>query len=231
MFRGKKYKENVSTFDRKDRYGLEEGLKLLKGMHKSKFDETVEVSMRLGVDPRHADQIVRETLVLPHGTGRQTVVLVFAEGELAEEAKESGADYVGADELVQRISGGWTDFDLAIAVPAMMSKVGKLGRILGPRGLMPNPKSGTVTQEVGKAVKEAKAGRVEFRVDNTGNVHVPVGKISFEDEELKENSKALFTAILRARPPAAKGQYVRSITLSSTMSPGIKLSESVLTNK
>ena len=169
--------------------------------------------------------------MLPHGTGRQTVVLVFAEGELAQEAEEAGADYVGGDEYVQKISGGWTDFDLAIAVPQMMSKVGKLGRILGPRGLMPNPKSGTVTPEVGKAVKEAKAGRVEFRVDNTGNMHVPVGKISFEDEKLMENSKALFNAILRARPPVAKGQYVRSITLSSTMSPGIKLGESVLTNR
>ena len=187
------------------------------------FDETVEAAFRLGVDPRHADQVVRGTVVLPHGIGKTLKVLVITQGEKITEAEEAGADYVGGKDYIDRISEGWLEFDTVITTPDMMGQVGKLGRILGPRGLMPNPKSGTVTFDVGRAVKEAKAGKIEFRVDKTGNVHAPVGKLSFENEKLSENLKTLIEMINRARPPTAKGIYLRNITVSSTMSPGVKL--------
>jgi len=228
MSRGKLYRENLSTFERQTQYGLQEAVGILRQMRPHKFDETVELAMRLGVDPRRADQNVRGTVVLPHGTGRQVVVLVLAQGDAEREATEAGADYVGADEYIEKISQGWTEFDLAIATPDMMSKVGRLGRILGPRGLMPNPRSGTVTREVDRVVREAKAGRIEFRVDRAGNVHTPVGTLSLGDEQLLENINAFLEIILRARPASAKGQYVRSVTLCSTMSPGIRLDRAAL---
>ncbi|NLC38384.1 MAG: 50S ribosomal protein L1, partial [Clostridia bacterium] len=189
----------------------------------AKFDETVEVSARLGVDPRHADQQVRGTVVLPHGTGKTRTVLVFAKGEKLQEAEEAGADFVGGEELVEKIQGGWLGFDVAIATPDMMGVVGKLGRILGPRGLMPNPKTGTVTFDLSKAVKEVKAGKIEYRVDKTAIVHAPIGKVSFDLDKLEENFHALLEALIKARPSAAKGQYLRSVVVSSTMGPGVKI--------
>lgn len=228
--KGKIYQEALGLFDRRTHYPVEDAVNLLKRMPRRKFDETVEVAMRLGVDARHADQQVRGTVVLPHGLGKEICIAVFAKGEQAVDAEMANADFVGAEELVEKVAGGWTDFDVAIAAPDMMREVGRLGRILGPRGLMPNPKSGTVTQDVGRAVREAKAGRVEFRVDRQGIVHVPVGKVSFEADRLLENARVLFDTIMRARPAAAKGQYVRSATLSTTMSPGIRLDRSSLTN-
>jgi large subunit ribosomal protein L1 len=209
---------------------VEEAVDLLKRMPHRKFDETVELAMRLGVDARHADQQVRGTVVLPHGLGKEVCIAVFAKGEQAVDAETANADFVGAEDLVEKVAGGWTDFDVAIAAPDMMREVGRLGRILGPRGLMPNPKSGTVTQDVGRAVREAKAGRVEFRVDRQGIVHVLVGKVSFEGDRLLENARVLLDTIMRARPAAVKGQYVRSATLSTTMGPGIRLDRSSLTN-
>lgn len=228
--KGKIYQEALGLFDRRTHYPVEDAVNLLKRMPLRKFDETVEVAMRLGVDARHADQQVRGTVVLPHGLGKEVCIAVFAKGEQAVDAEMANADFVGAEELVEKVAGGWTDFDVAIAAPDMMREVGRLGRILGPRGLMPNPKSGTVTQDVGRAVREAKAGRVEFRVDRQGIVHVPVGKVSFEADRLLENARVLFDTIMRARPAATKGQYVRSATLSTTMSPGIRLDRSSLTN-
>ena len=213
MHKGKLYLSRLKAVDRKVQYPLRGAVKMLKEVPSCKFDETVEIAMQLGVDPRHADQIVRGTVLLPYGTGRRVRVLVLTKGELEVEARDAGADYVGADEYIQKISEGWVDFDVAIASPDMMGSVGKLGRILGPRGLMPNPKSGTVTRDVGRAVREAKAGRIEFRVDRGGNVHAPVGKLSFENDPLIENAKAFIDAILRAKPSASKGQYVRSATL------------------
>ncbi|HID95433.1 MAG TPA: 50S ribosomal protein L1 [Candidatus Latescibacteria bacterium] len=223
MKRSNRYKESLSKIDRSIRYGPEEAIDLLKAMPGSKFDETVEVAVRLGVDPRHADQIVRGTVVLPHGTGRRVVVLVFAKGEREKQAREAGADYVGSDEYIKKISDGWLDFDIAIATPDMMSSVGKLGRILGPRGLMPNPKSGTVTLDVRRAVRDAKTGQIEFRVDKAGNLHAPIGKISFDTQKILENFQTFMEAVIRAKPSAAKGQYIRSVTLSSTMGPGVRL--------
>jgi large subunit ribosomal protein L1 len=220
---GKTYLEVAKLVERTKRYQLDEALELLKQTARAKFDETVEAHVRLGVDPRHADQMVRGSVVLPHGTGRRVRVLVFAQGEKAREAEEAGADYVGADELIERIQQGWTDFDVAVATPDMMGKVGRLGRILGPRGLMPSPRTGTVTMDIARAVRDIRAGRVEFRVDRTGNVHVPIGKVSFTNEQLKENLLALLDALIRARPSGARGTYVRSITLSTTMGPGIRL--------
>ncbi len=222
-FRGKRYREALGGFDRGERYGLDDALGIIANLPKAKFDETVEISVKLGVDPKHADQMVRGTVVLPHGTGKELKVLVLAQGEKQQEAKESGADYVGADDLIEKIGGGWFDFDIVIATPDMMGKIGKLGRILGPKGLMPNPKSGTVTMDVGKAVGDAKAGRVEFRVDKEGNLHVPVGKVSFPKENLTENLMVFLDAVVRAKPPAARGLYIRSMTLSSTMGPGVRL--------
>lgn len=196
---------------------------MVKRLSFAKFPETVEASVRLGVDPRHADQQVRGTVILPHGTGKTRKVLVFAKGEKAKEAEVAGADFVGAEDIVEKIQGGWLDFDMAIATPDMMGVVGKLGRILGPRGLMPNPKTGTVTFDVERAVKDAKGGKVEYRTDRTGIIHVPIGQVTFDREKLAENLKILLEALVRAKPAAAKGQYLRSITLSSTMGPGVKV--------
>lgn len=221
--RGKKYLEARAKVERTTRYDLEAGLSLIKGLSHTKFDESVDMAIRLGVNPKHADQMVRGTVALPHGVGKTVRVLVFAKGEKEKEAREAGADFAGAEDLVEKISGGWTDFDKAIATPDMMGTVGRLGKILGPRGLMPNPKVGTVTFDVGRAVRELKAGRVEFRVDKTGIVHTTVGKVSFEPEKLKENVLALMDVIIRAKPASSKGTYLKSIAISSTMGPGIKL--------
>lgn len=223
MKRGKKYQEAAKQIDRSRLYEPQEALSLVKTLSKAKFDETVEVAVKLGVDPRHADQQVRGTVSLPHGTGKTRRVLVFAKGDKAKEAEEAGADFVGAEELVEKIQGGWLDFDVAVATPDMMSIVGKLGKILGPRGLMPNPKSGTVTFDIARTIKELKAGRIEFRVDKTAIVHAPIGKVSFDSEKLQENFNAFIEALIRSKPAAAKGQYLRSISVSSTMGPGIKI--------
>jgi large subunit ribosomal protein L1 len=201
---------------------------LLKEGKHAKFDESVDMAIRLGVNPKHADQMVRGTVALPHGVGKEVKVLVFAKGEKEKEAREAGADFVGAEELVEKITGGWTDFDKAIATPDMMGTVGRLGKVLGPRGLMPNPKVGTVTFDVGRAVKELKAGRVEFKVDKTGIVHTTVGKISFSAEQLKENVMALMDTIIRAKPSSSKGTYLKSVAISTTMGPGIKLDPNAL---
>ena len=221
---GKKYTKSKAVVEPK-RYPLEEAVALLKKVSYAKFDETVEVAMKLGVDPKHADQMVRGTVVLPNGLGKSKKVAVIASGDKVKDARDAGADEVGSEDLVERIAGGWMDFDAVVATPDMMRSVGKLGKILGPRGLMPNPKTGTVTFEVGKAVREIKAGKVEFRVDKTGIVHAPFGKIRFEEKNLYENAKALIDAVLRAKPPSSKGKYVRSISISSTMSPGIWVDE------
>ena len=205
------------------RYTLEEAVPLLKKTHFTKFDETVEVVIRLGVDPKHADQMVRGTVVLPHGLGKNKRVLVIASGDKVKEAEAAGADFVGGDEMVEKIQKGWTDFDALIATPDMMKSVGKLGKVLGPRGLMPNPKTGTVTFDVAKAVQETKAGKVEFRVDKTAIIHTPVGKISFDVIKLMENARLLIDSVLKAKPTTAKGKYVKSLTLTSTMGPAIKI--------
>ena len=224
----KRYKRAAELFDRQTHYGLTEAVDILKQMPTRKFDETVELAFRLGVDPRQADQLVRGTVILPHGLGKSVRVAVFAKGETVADAEAAGADFVGAEDLVEKINGGWTDFDVAIATPDMMGQVGRLGRILGPRGLMPNPKSGTMTPDAARAVREAKAGRVEYRVDRTANVHAPVGKVSFDAQRLRENAQVVIDAIVRARPSATKGQYMRSVTLSTTMGPGIRLDRTVL---
>lgn len=218
--RGKGYQAATATVDLDQPREPREALETVKELAFARFDETVDLAVRLGVDPRHADQIVRGTVVLPAGTGRDVRVLVIAEGDQAREAEEAGADYVGT-EYVEKIEGGWLEFDVAIATPDMMKNVGKLGRILGPRGLMPTPKAGTVTMDVGRVVKESKAGRIEFRVDKTGIVHAPIGKVSFAIAALEENFEALMAAIKRNRPSAAKGTYIRSVTVSSTMGPGV----------
>ncbi len=220
---GKKYTEARQKIDREKRYDMEEALDLLPQVKYAKFDETVELALRLGVDPRHADQMVRGSVALPNGLGKTVKVVVFAKGQKEKEAQEAGADEVGSDELIAKIQGGWTDFDKAIATPDMMGAVSKLGKILGPRGLMPNPKVGTVTFDVGKTVQELKAGRVEFRVDKAGNLHVPVGKISFGKEKIRENVNSLVDAVVRLKPPSSKGTYIKSIAISTTMSPGIKI--------
>ena len=226
--RGKRYLQSREKIDRTNRYDLDVGLKLLKEGGRAKFDESVDMAIRLGVNPKHADQMIRGTLVLPHGVGKTVRILVFAKGEKEKEAREAGADMVGAEDLVEKVSGGWTDFDKAIATPDLMGMVGKLGKILGPRGLMPNPKVGTVTFDVGRAVKELKGGRVEFKVDKTGIVHTTVGKISFDTEKLKENVLALMDVIVRAKPASSKGTYLKSVAISATMGPGIKLDPNVL---
>jgi len=223
VHRGKGYLQVLEKVDRDRLYDPPEALRLIKETSRARFDETVEVAVHLGVDPRHADQMVRGVVVLPHGLGKPIKVLVFAKGEKAKEAEEAGADYVGAEDLLERIQGGWLDFQVAIATPDMMGQVGRLGKILGPRGLMPNPKTGTVTFDVGRAVREAKAGRVEYRTDRGGVVHAPIGKVSFELEKLLENFHAFMESVLRARPEAVKGQYIRSVTVSSTMGPGIRV--------
>jgi large subunit ribosomal protein L1 len=219
----KRQKAASALYDGVKELGVEEAMDILGKLPRAKFDETVDLSLRLGVDPKHADQMVRGAVVLPHGIGKAVRVAVFAKGEKDREAREAGADVVGAEDLVERVQGGWLEFDSAIATPDLMGQVGRLGKVLGPRGLMPNPKLGTVTFDIGRAVREAKAGKVEFRVDKAGNVHVPVGKRSFSKEQISANALALLEAIVRAKPAAAKGQYLRSITVSSTMSPGIKV--------
>ncbi|OPL10221.1 MAG: 50S ribosomal protein L1 [Firmicutes bacterium ML8_F2] len=223
--RGKKYEEARKKINRETKYEATEAIRLVKELSNRSFDETVELAVRLGVNPKHADQQVRGSVVLPHGTGKTIQVAVFAKGDKAKEAEEAGADYVGADELVAKVQEGWFDFDVAVATPDMMSSVGKLGKILGPRGMMPNPKSGTVTFEIEKAINDIKAGKVEYRTDKAGNVHVPIGKISFSEAKLLENYNAVMDALIRARPVAAKGQYIKNITVSSTMGPGIKAAE------
>ena len=220
---GKRYLEAQKQIDQTRLYDPKEALELVKSTAKAKFDESVEISIRLGVDPRHADQNVRGAVVLPEGTGRTVRVLVFAKGEKAKEAEDAGADRVGAEDVVAEIEKGWTDFDVAIATPDMMGAVGKLGRILGPKGLMPNPKTGTVTFDVAKAVKDSKAGKVEYRVDKTGIIHVPLGKVSFSSERLARNFYTLLDTVVKAKPATAKGQYLRSIVLSSTMGPGVRV--------
>jgi len=210
-------------FDRQKRFDLAEALKLLKSLPASKFDETVEVHFNLGVDPRKADQQIRNSLVLPHGTGKIMRVLVFAEGDKADEAREAGADYVGVDDMMEKISTGWFDFDVVISTPNLMGRIGKLGRVLGPRGLMPNPKVGTVTMDVAKAVEEAKGGKVTYRVDKFANLHVPAGKLSFAEDKLRENLKAILAAIIKERPATLKDVFIKSITLCTTMGPGIKI--------
>jgi large subunit ribosomal protein L1 len=222
---GKKYQEAAKQVDRVKQYAPAEAVDLLKQISFAKFNETVEVHVRLGVDPRHADQQVRSTVLLPAGLGKEVRILVFAEGDGARLAEQAGADYVGLDDLITKIQGGWLDFDMAIANPQVMSKVGRLGRILGTRGLMPNPKAGTIVQpdDLPRAIKEARQGRVEFKIDKTGNLHVPIGKVNFTPQQLMENLSALMDAIMRAKPSGAKGIYVRRVTLTSTMAPGIRL--------
>jgi large subunit ribosomal protein L1 len=225
---GKKYLESRKKVNREAKYSLDEALDLLKGTAYAKFDETVEVAMRLGVDPKYPDQQVRGSVILPNGTGKKIRVVVFAKGEKEKEAQEAGADVVGSDDLVAKIQGGWLEFDKAVATPDMMGAVGKIGKILGPRGLMPNPKVGTVTFDVGRAVRDLKGGKVEFKVDKTGTLHSGIGKISFGTDKIRENFLAFYEAIMKAKPSAAKGTYVRSIALSSTMGIGVKLNVSAL---
>jgi|SRR5580704_1759904 large subunit ribosomal protein L1 len=224
---GKKYREAAKQIDRDRFYSVEDAVDLAKKVAFAKFDETVELDMNLGVDPRKADQMVRGTVVLPHGLGKSKKVIVIASANKVQEAREAGADEVGGDDIVDRIKGGWLEFDALIATPDVMKSVGQLGKILGPRGLMPNPKTGTVTFDVGRAVREVKAGKVEFRVDKTGVIHAPVGKVSFDKERLADNVKSLIDAVMRAKPATAKGKYVKSAGISSTMGPGIKLDTGV----
>ncbi len=223
MKHGKHYVDSVKLYDKAKQYDLAEAVNLVKQTAKAKFDETIGLSVRLGVDPRHADQQVRGAVVLPHGTGKKVRVLVFCKADKEAEAQAAGADFIGADEMVAKIQEGWLDFDVAVATPDMMGMVGRVARILGPRGLMPNPKSGTVTTDITKAINDIKAGKVEYRVDRSSIINVPVGKASFSEEQLSANISALMDAIVKAKPSAAKGTYLRSITVSSTMGPGIKL--------
>jgi len=225
---GKNYRQSVTKVERRP-YPLRDAIELAGQVKYVKFDETLEIALRLGVDPKHADQMVRGTVVLPHGLGKTARVLVFASGEKIREAEEAGADYVGGEELAKKIEGGWLDFDSVVATPDMMRVVGRLGKVLGPRGLMPNPKAGTVTLDVAKSIGEIKAGKVEFRVDKTGIIHAPVGKLSFGTDRLTDNAEALIGAVLKAKPSAAKGKYVKGVSLSSTMGPGIKVDETALT--
>jgi len=223
--RGKKYTQSVDTYDRGETQSIEDAVKLLKAMPVRGFDETVEMNFYLGIDGRQADQALRGTVMLPNGTGKEVCIVVITQGELVAQAEEAGADHVGGADLIAKIEGGWLDFDLVISSPDMMGQVGKLGRVLGPRGLMPNPKTGTVTRDVGQAVNEARAGRVEYRADNKSgnNAQAPIGKISFTEEALVENAKALSDAIIRARPSSTKGNFIRKLILSSTMGPGIRI--------
>ncbi len=229
MKRGRRYLAAREKVEAGKEYPLEDALSIVKETSKTKFDETVEVAMRLNVDPRHADQMVRGAVALPHGTGKETRVLVLTRGEAQKDAQEAGADYVGADEYIEQIEKGWTEFDVVIATPDIMRDVGKLGRVLGPRGLMPNPKSGTVTFDVGPAVREVKSGRIEYRVDRDGNLHGAVGKASFSVQQLKENASTFIDAIMRAKPASAKGQYVKRLTISSAMGPGVSVDRQAAT--
>ena len=227
--RGKKYREAVQSFDKTAQHGVSEAMELVVGTAKAKFDETIEVHIKLGVDGRHADQQVRGAIVLPNGTGKSKKVLVFAKGPKAQEAEAAGADYVGAEEMAQKIqTENWFDFDVVVATPDMMGVVGRLGKLLGPKGLMPNPKSGTVTMDVQKALEEIKAGKVEYRLDKTNIIHTPIGKASFGAEKLEANFRALMEAVIKANPAAAKGQYLRSVTVSATMGPGIKVNPATI---
>ncbi|MBQ6372997.1 MAG: 50S ribosomal protein L1 [Clostridia bacterium] len=223
MKKGKKYSDSMKLIDRTRQYDPEEAIALVKQTAKAKFDETIEISVRLGVDPRHADQQVRGAVVLPHGTGKTVRVLVICKADKVAEAEAAGADFVGAEDMIAKIQGGWFDFDVVVATPDMMGQVGRLGRVLGPKGLMPSPKAGTVTMNVTQAVNDIKAGKVEYRVDKTAIIHCPVGKASFDEQKLNENLRTLMEAIIKAKPAAAKGTYIRSAVLSSTMGPGIKL--------
>jgi large subunit ribosomal protein L1 len=220
---GKNYKSALAKVDRNQRYLLEDSVRLAKETARAKFDETVEMAIRLGVDPRQADQNIRGTVTLPHGMGKAVRVLAFAKGDKEREAQDAGADFVGGDDLIKKISEGWLEFDKAVATPDMMAAVWRIGKVLGPRGLMPNPKTGTVSMDIGKAVKEIKAGKLEFRVDKAGIVHVPVGKASFGSEQLIENARAVLLSVLRAKPASAKGNYVKGVTVTTTMGPGIKI--------
>jgi large subunit ribosomal protein L1 len=220
---GKSYRDALAKVDRNQRYLLEDSLRIAKETARAKFDETVELAIRLGVDPRQADQNIRGTVTLPHGMGKAVRVLAFAKGDKEKEAQDAGADFVGSDELIKKISDGWLDFDKAVATPDMMAAVGRIGKVLGPRGLMPNPKTGTVSMDIGKAVKEIKAGKLEYRVDKAGIVHVPVGKASFGPDQLIENARAVLMSVLRAKPASAKGNYVKGVTVTTTMGPGIKI--------
>ena len=226
MGHSKRYNSNFEKINREKEYSLEAAAELLVNLSHPRFDESVELAINLGVDPKHADQIVRGTVALPNGIGKDIKVLVFARDDLAEEARNSGADFVGADDMVEKVKGGWTDIDVVVAAPDMMAEVGKLGKILGPRGLMPNPKIGTVTKDIAKAVTEVKAGKIEFRVEKNGIIHNSIGKVSFSKEKIVENAKVFLGAILKARPQAAKGLYMKKITMTSTMGPGIKLDRS-----
>ncbi len=228
MARTGKNRRSVREKVEKRDYPLAEAISFLKESSYTRFDETLEIAMRLGVDPKHADQMVRGTVVLPHGTGRRVRILVFASGEKVKEAEEAGADNVGGEELAKKIQDGWLEFDAVVSTPDMMRVVGRLGRLLGPRGLMPNPKSGTVTFEVAKAIQDIKAGKVEFRADKAGIVHAPLGKLSFELDQLQENAESMLRAVLRAKPSVAKGKYVQTISLSSTMGPGLRVEEGAL---
>jgi len=223
MKHGKKYVEAAKQYDKQTQYDRSEAIALVKKLAIAKFDETIEAHIRTGCDGRHADQQIRGAVVLPHGTGKQVRVLVFAKNAKAEEAEQAGAEYVGAEDLVQKIQGGWFEFDVVVATPDMMGVVGRLGRVLGPKGLMPNPKAGTVTMDVAKAVKDIKAGKIEYRLDKTNIIHVPIGKASFTEEQLADNFQTLMDAINKARPSAVKGQFLKSITLSATMGPGVKV--------
>lgn len=230
MRRGRKYKSAKERVGRGKLYQIKEAVQKLKEVAYAKFDETVEMSVRLGVDPKHADQVVRGTILLPNGTGKKVRVLVLTKGEKEKEAQEAGADFVGSDEFIKKITEGWLEIDTIIATPDVMGQVGRLGKILGPKGLMPNPKSGTVTFDVAKAVREIKAGRVEYRVDKAGNIGVPIGKLSFPEDKIVENAKVFLDAIMRAKPAAAKGTYLKNVSISSTMGPGLRLdTPSVLT--
>ena len=222
--KGKRLIEANKAFDRDTLYSTTEALDLVTKMASAKFDETVEAAIKLGVNPKHADQQIRGAVVLPHGTGKSVKVAVFAKGEKAKEAEQAGAEFVGADDLATKIQQGWMDFDVAVATPDMMGVVGKLGRVLGPKGLMPNPKTGTVTMDVARAVQEIKAGKIEYRVDKVGIIHAPIGKVSFGVEKLRDNFNTLLETLIKAKPPAAKGQYLKTIAVSSTMGPGVKIS-------
>lgn len=229
MKQSKRYIENLDRIDRNKEYGLDEAAALLVDFNKTKFDESIEMAINLGVDPKHADQIVRGTVALPNGIGKDIRILVFAKDNLAEEAKKAGADYVGAEDMVEKVKGGWTDIDVVIAAPNMMAEVGKLGKILGPRGLMPNPKVGTVTADIARAVEESKAGKIEFRVDKNGIIHNSIGKLSFNKDKIIENVRVFVDAIIRARPQGAKGTYMKKVTISPTMGPGIRLDKARIT--
>lgn len=227
---GKKYVASAKKVDAVANYSLRDSVTKVKETAYAKFDESVDLAVNLGVDPKHADQMVRGTVILPHGTGKVVRVVVFAKGEKDKEAREAGADFVGAEDLVEKIAGGWTDFDKAVATPDIMGLVGKLGKVLGPRGLMPNPKVGTVTFDVGRAVEEIKGGKVEYRVDKAGIVHVPVGKVSFDAQKLYENTASVLESIVKAKPSSSKGKYVKAVNISSTMGPGVKIDAQEVSN-